>query len=202
MTEQQKANVNKVQTSLCRQLADIKKLEGINSLILSVCLVDTLAGFYSGYDGKQPGGNRKRFEKFVDKYLASHKPYLYDIRCNLTHSFSNTVANFMFVDNTEFTKAFGSSLNIYDSPVFSIDTFKLDLENAFNSYFQDLYNNRVADIQINFQTRFNSFGILQDAVIPTVRNLKGDIINHIEQADTLPGLDLKIMIADPTQIKK
>ncbi len=202
MTEQQIADITKVQTSLQRQLADTNKLDGINSLILSVCLVDTLAGFYSGYDGKKIGGNKKRFEKFVDKYLATHKTYLYELRCNLTHSFSNTVANFMFVDNKEFTKVFGSSINILGSPVFSIDKFKSDLESAFNNYFNDLLKNTEPDIQTNFQTRFNSFGILQDSVIGTVRNLKGELISHIDQADKLGDSGLKIMSIDPTPIKK
>lgn len=202
MTEQQIADTAKVQTSLQRQLADIKKLDGINSLILSVCLIDTLAGFYSGYDGIKIGGNKKRYEKFADKYLSNHKSYLYDLRCNLTHSFSNTVSNFMFVDNQEFTRVFGSSLNILGSPVFSIDAFKLDLESAFNNYFNDLKNNSESDIQTNFQIRFNVFGILHDSVIGTVKNLKGEIINHINQADSLGDTGLKIMSLSPTPIKK
>ena len=32
------------------QQKDIESISGINSLIISVCLVDTLAGFYSGYE--------------------------------------------------------------------------------------------------------------------------------------------------------
>lgn len=200
MTQQQIVEITKVQTSLQRQLTVIKKLDGINSLILAVCFVDTLAGFYSGYDGKLRG-NKKRFEKFVEKYLTKHKEYLYDLRCNLTHSFSNTVANFIFVDNKEFTKAFGSNLNILSLPVFSIDTFKLDLESAFNSYFNDFFKNTEIDIQTNFQIRFNSFGILQDSVIGTVRNLKGELITHIDQADKLGNNGLNIMIIVPTQIK-
>jgi len=201
MTPQDISNVSKVQTSLQRQLDDIKKLDGINSLILAVCLVDTLAGFYTGHDGK-PGGNKKRFEKFVDKYLTTHKAYLYDLRCNLTHSFSNTVANFMFVDNKEFTDVFGSSLSIYGDPLFSINTFKSDLEIACNNYFNELVNNSEVNIQTNFQIRFNVFGILQESNILTVRNLKGELIKHVDQADTLPGLDLKIMRVDPTKFKQ
>lgn len=202
MTTEEINNVNKTKAALELQLADIKKLTGINSLLLSVCFVDTLAGFYCGYDGKTQGGNKKRYEKFVDKYLASHKSYIYDVRCNLTHSFSNTVANFMFVDNPEFSKVFGTTVSILNSPIFNIDKFKVDLESAFNTYFNDLLNNSESNIQVNFHTRFNGFGILQDGVIGTVRNLKGEIINHIDQADTMPGLNLKIVSFDPTKIKQ
>jgi hypothetical protein len=210
MTADEINDINKVKSALQRQLDDIKKLDGINGLILSVCLVDTLAGFYGGYDGKDKRsadgkekiGNKKRYENFVDKYLIPYKDHIYGLRCNLTHSFSNTVTNYMFVDNPEFTNVFGEKLNIFNSPVFNIGSFKRDLELAFNSYFADLLNNSTHDILTNFKTRYTSFGILQDGVIGTVRNLKGELINHIDQADTMPGLNLKIVSFDPTKIKQ
>ena len=103
--EHQLLKIEKVKSVIQNQLYDIKKITGINSLILSVCLVDTLAGFYCGYNG-QKNGNKTRYLKFVEKYLQSHKEYLYEIRCNLTHSFSNTISNFMFIDDKEFTSVF------------------------------------------------------------------------------------------------
>lgn len=210
MTSEEIKQIDIVKLSLQRHLNDIKKLAGINSLILAVCLVDTLAGFFNGYDGKDKHspdgktkiGNKKRYENFVDVYLESYKTDLYKLRCNLTHSFSNTVSNYMFIDNPEFTKVFGNNISIFGAPLFSIDTFKTDLESAFTQYFSDLANNSQPEIQSNFKIRFNSFGILQDSVIGTVRNLKDELINHIDQADTLPGTNLKIMSFDPTGIKK
>jgi hypothetical protein len=190
-----------VKSVVQNQLDDIKNLTGINSLILSVCLVDTLAGFYCGYNG-QKNGNKVRYLKFVEKYLNPHKDYLYEIRCNLTHSFSNTVSNFLFVDNKEFTSVFKETTQILDNPVFNIDKFKEDLTNAINFYFKELANAPSAEILNNFNLRFDSLKILTDSSIPTIRNLKGEIVKNFENLDSLPGLDLKIAIASPTKVKK
>lgn len=193
--------IETVKSVVQNQLDDIKKITGINSLILSVCLVDTLAGFYCGYNG-QKNGNKTRYLKFVEKYLHPHIEYLYEIRCNLTHSFSNTISNFMFVDNKEFTSIFKKTTQILDFPVFNIDKFKEDLTNAINLYFEELANTSSTEILNNFTLRFDSLKILTDASLPTLRNLKGEIVKDYEKLDSLPGLDLKIAIASPIKIKK
>ena len=59
-------NIQKVKLVVEKQLHDINIISGINSLILSVCLIDTLAGFYNGYCG-QSTGNKDRYKKFTDK---------------------------------------------------------------------------------------------------------------------------------------
>ena len=49
------SKIETVKSVVQNQLDDIKRLSGINSLILSVCLVDTLAGFFCGYTGQKKG---------------------------------------------------------------------------------------------------------------------------------------------------
>jgi len=183
-----------------KQLDDIKQLTGINGLILSVCLVDTLAGFYCGYIG-QKNGNKTRYLKFVEKYLHQHKDYLYDIRCNLTHSFSNTVSKFMFIDNKEFSNVFKEATHILDWQIFNIDKFKEDLAIAITAYFEELTNSSSRDILDNFNLRFDRLNILKDTLIPTVRNLNDEMVADYQELESLPGLDLKIAIASPTKVK-
>ena len=197
----QLSKIETVKSVVQNQLDDIKNITGINSLILSVCLVDILAGFYCGYNG-QKNGNKTRYLKFVEKYLHPHKEYLYEIRCNLTHSFSNTISNFMFVDDKEFTSVFKETTQILDCPVFNIDKFKEDLTNAINFYFEELANTSGTEILNNFNLRSDSLSILTDTFLPTLRNLKGEIVKDYEKLDSLPDLDLKIALASPTKIKK
>lgn len=199
--QNQLSNVDTVKKTIYLQLSDIHKITGINSLILSMCLVDTLAGFYSGYIG-QKKGNRTRFLIFVEKYLPQYKDFLYDVRCNLTHSFSNTVSNFMFIDDNVFTRSFSEIQNILGSPIFNIDLFKQDLSKAINVYFEELSNPINREVINNFNLRYNSLAILTDSNLGTVRNLNGQIVNKIENLDSLPSVDLKIAIASPIKIKK
>lgn len=193
--------IEKVKSAIQNQLTEINKLTGVNSLILSVCLVDTLAGFYCGYKGEKKG-NKARYLKFVEKYLTSHQTYLYDVRCNLTHSFSNTVSNFLFVDNKEFTDVFKGVAKILDWTVFNIDAFKTDLHIAIDNYFSDLHDPSNTDMLSNFNVRYNHLNILEDDIIPTVRNLKGEMIFKHTDLDTMPGTNLKIAMLSPTKIKK
>ncbi len=193
--------INSLKLVAQKQLQDIKIISGINSLILSVCLIDTFAGFYCGYNG-QKTGNRDRFLKFVDAYLINHKSYLYDLRCNIVHSFSNTVANFMFVDNKDFTNVFGNVGQILDWKIFNIDTFKSDLEIAINSYFSELVETNNNVLLNNFNLRFDSLNILTDGVFPALKNLKGEYKLNIEDFDELPGTGLKIASYAPIIIKK
>jgi hypothetical protein len=71
MTGSVNQKIQKVREVVEKQLLDINRISGISSLILSVCLVDTLAGFSSGYRG-QPTGNKDRYKKFTEKYLAEY----------------------------------------------------------------------------------------------------------------------------------
>ena len=108
----------------------------------------------------------------------------------------------MFVDSAEFTRVFGKDLVTFGSPIFSIDSFKTDLEKAFNSYFTDLANEVESNLLSNFLLRFNSFGILQDHTIPTVSDTKGNLLRNINDAENLPELDIKRVMYKPTKIKK
>lgn len=192
-------NIQKVKSVISRQMQDIYSISGINSLLLSVCLVDTLAGFYCGYNG-QKKGNRDRYKKFSDQYLPDYCSIIYQIRCDLAHSFSNTLSKYYFVDNIEFTNAFGTTVNILDKQTFNIDHFRDSLQKAIENYFSNLDND--SDLQANFLIRFNYSNILDDGQIGTVRNLAGKLVNKYDDLDSLPGLDLKIAIIDPTKTKQ
>ena len=194
-------NIQKVKRVVEKQLHDIGIISGINSLILSVFLVDTIAGFFSGYDG-QATGNKDRYEKFTDKYLPEYTNYIYKIRCDLAHSFSNTLSNYYFVDSEEFTHVFGNSVNILDKQTFNIDHFRKALSQAIDNYFGDVEKNNVTDIQNKFKIRFDYSKILEDGMLGTVRNLEGKLINNYEELDSLLGLDLKIAMIPPIKIKK
>lgn len=201
MTDLQLEKINKVKTVAQSQVSDIQKIAGINSLILSTCLIDTLAGFYCGYN-RQKTGNKDRFLKFVDKYLVGHKAYLYDLRCNIVHSFSNTVANFMFIDDKNFTTVYGDIQQLLDWRIFNIDTFKNDLSSAVENYFNDLLDTNNNQLMTDFNTRFDSLNILGDAVFPAMKNSKGQYVFDINEFDTLPGTDLKFGHYDPIKGKK
>lgn len=201
MTDTINENIQKVKRVVEKQLHDINIISGVNSLILSVCLVDTLAGFFSGYNG-QHKGNKDRYKKFTDKYLLEYSNDIYKIRCDLAHSFSNTLSKYYFVDNEEFTNVFGNSVNILDKKTFNIDHFRKALSQAINNYFADVENNSLANIQNQFKIRFDYSNILEDDVLGTVRNLEGKLIRNYEELDNLPGLDLKIAMTAPIKIKK
>lgn len=193
--------IEKIKTTIEAQLNEIGSISGINSLILSVCLVDTMAGFYCGYEG-QRNGNKARYLKFVEHYLIEYKDHLYDVRCNLTHSFSNTLANFMFVDNPEYSKIFPNTEQILDWKIFNIEKFKTDLKSAIDRYFSDLAKTEDQTLIDNFNKRFDYAGILEDAVIPTVRTLDGKMVKNYDDLDELPGTGLKFAVYDPTKTKK
>jgi hypothetical protein len=200
MIEEQKIKVNRVKAVIDSQIEDIKKLNGINSLILSVCLVDTLAGFYAGYSGDSKG-NKTRYLNFVKKYLNKYEDHLYGIRCNLTHSFSNTVSKFIFIDNPEFGKVYGENPEILGQKVFDISIFKNDLEKAKEDYFSELISDNI-EIWNNFLVRYDSIGILGNSKIGTARNSKGEFVSNYDDLDTMPGLNLKIAYWDPTNINQ
>jgi hypothetical protein len=193
--------INRIEVAVETQLKEIESISGINGLILSVCLVDTMAGLYCGYEG-QKSGNKKRYLLFVEKYLDKYTEHLYDIRCNLAHSFSNTMANFMFIDNPEYSEVFPHTERILDWTIFNIEIFKKDLRSAINHYFADLKSLGDQSLNDNFRKRFDHTGILEDAVIPTVRTLDGKMVRKYEDLDELPGTGLKFARYDPTKTKK
>ena len=193
--------ITEIKNAIAVQQKDIDAISGINSLILSVCLVDTLAGFYCGYAGER-SGNKNRYSTFVNKYLASYSEHLYDIRCNLTHSFSNTLANFMFVDNAEFSQVFPNTEKLLDWTIFNVEKFKTELRFATEKYFQDLENSDDSSLKKNFMKRYNYRGILKDGVIPTMRNMEGKIIKNSEDMDELPSTGIKFAAYYPTKTKK
>lgn len=194
-------NIMRIKTAIQNQLKEIDSITGINSLILSVCLVDTVAGFYCGYKG-EPKGNKDRYLRFVTKYLNYYKDHLYDIRCNLAHSFSNTLSKFMFIDSPEYSKVFPNTEKILDWTIFNIDKFKNDLRCAIEQYFIELETSNDPELEVNFKTRFEYAGILEDDVIPTVRNLAGEMVKNYDDLDTLPGTNFKIAVDAPTKTKK
>lgn len=193
--------IDKVEIVIKNQLADIKAISGINSLILSVCLVDTIAGFYCGYEG-QKSGNKTRYLKFVETYLEDYKDHLYDIRCNLTHSFSNTLAKFMFVDDTEYSQVFPNLNKFLDWQVFDIGAFKSRLEESIDMYFQELRTSDDSELLESFNKRLAFAGILQDGVIPTLRTIDGKMVRHISDIKEDPETGLKIALEAPTKTKK
>ena len=199
MTPNISNDIQKVKSVISEQLRDIYSISGINSLLISVYLVDTLAGFYCGYNG-QPSGNKVRYKKFADKYRPEYCNIIYQIRCDLAHSFSNTLSKYYFVDNLEFTNAFGNSINILYKQTFNIDHFRDSLQKAIENYFTDIISDD--DLQSNFSIRFNYSNILHDGQIGTVRNFAGKMIAKYEDLDPLPELDLKIAVIDPTKIKQ
>ena len=199
MTPNISENIQKIKSVVSIQLQDIYSISGINSLLLSVCLVDTLAGFYCGYNG-QKTGNKDRYKKFADKYLPEYCNIIYQIRCDLAHSFSNTLSQYYFVDNIEFTTVFGNSINILDKQTFNIDHFRDSLKKAIENYFSDISSD--SDVQSNFSIRFNYSNILHDGQIGTVRNLTGKMVTKYDELDSLPGLDLKVAVIDPMKTKQ
>lgn len=191
----------KIKSAIENQLIEIESITGINSLILSVCLVDTIAGFYCGYEG-QKKGNKDRYLEFVDEYLNEYMNHLYDIRCNLTHSFSNTLANFMFVDNPEYSQVFPDTEKVLDWTIFNIEKFKKDLRVAIKRYFHDIESSANQTLKENFRKRFEYTGILEDGVLPTIRTLDGKMVKNSDDLNELPDTGLKIALFDPIRTKK
>ncbi len=194
-----KIKVEKIKHVISVQHGDINKVNGVNSLILSVCLVDTLASFYCGFSGEKYG-NKERYSEFVNKYLPDYKNNLYDIRCNLTHSFSNTLSNYMFIDDEEFARVVGYDVKIFGQPVFNIAVLKSDIANAIEKYFSELILDD--DMTKKFLLRYNYLPILEDSVIPTLRNLKGEMVVKYNELDNAGDLNVKMASYDPTAIKQ
>lgn len=192
----------KVEKAIADQLVDIDKVSSMSSIILSLCLIDALAGFYKGYDGQQQRVNKQHFNNFVTYYLPSYKDFLHDLRCRLVHNFSNISLNLMFVDNEEFLDKFKGLRKIFSSELFNVKKYRQELRSAVNRYFSDLNNQENIELQSNFMIRYKALGIIEDGLLPTMTNLDGDIISHVDEADKLPGTNIPIAMYNPTKIKK
>jgi len=191
----------KVKTSLRSQLDEIENLHLTSSLILSVCLIDTLAGFHAGYRGEIKG-NKMRFNNFITEYLPEYKDDLYELRCNLVHSFSNVTAKYLFHDDDELSAKWGDIQGFMGYKMFDIQKFKLRLRKSFEQYFMDLEKPENISLREGFMIRYHHLGIIEDGVFPATRNLKGEIVRSMDEADTLPGTNIKFVIAAPIQVKK
>ena len=81
---------------------DIKRALDENTtlavFILGTCLVDALAGFCYGKEKIYDHKDAYRFKKFVERYKKILTPFtpdnLWQLRCGLTHSFSNNKFSF------------------------------------------------------------------------------------------------------------
>lgn len=196
--------IREVEKALSSQIEDIKNTSTISCLILSVCLIDVLAGFMAGLqmEGSERRESGKRFKNFVEKYLNEYHSFLYEIRNGIVHSFSNPDNNFMFVMNSEFINAFPDLKRLLNKQIFDVVEFKDALAKAHDGFFQDVGDLENIELRENFMKRFSKFGIIKDGVIGIGRNLQGEIISNIEQADRLPGMNVPIMIADTIKVKK
>lgn len=192
-------NKNDIKTILEKQLGDIEKTSNVSSLILSVCLIDTLSGFFNGYIG-QHGKNKKFFIRFVKRYLPNYNAEdLYTLRCDVVHSFGNSL-QFILVDNKDFSNAFPNIQSILGTPIFKVDYLKNELKIALEKYFIDLESdNTLLD---NFNKRLNYLGILSPSTLPTVSDLNGKIISKYEDGTDLGDTGLKIMMINPTNVNK
>lgn len=191
--------IREVVKSLSPQLEDIKNASTISSLILSVCLIDTLAGFYCGFEGAGKK-HKSRFNKFTEKYLPNHSAFLYDLRNGLVHSFSNQ-SNFIFTESDEFSTAFPHLRKILDKEIFKVNEFKKSIEDAFEEYIQDISDLDNQYLRANFMKRFKKLGIIKEGGIPVLRNSKGEIVSHINDGDKLPGTNIPFGMADRIKTK-
>jgi hypothetical protein len=191
--------IGEVVKSLSPQLEDIKNTTTMSSLILSVCLIDTLAGFYCGFEGEGTK-HKSRFNKFTEKYLPKYSSFLYDLRNGLVHSFSNQ-SNFMFTESNEFSNAFPNLRKILDKEIFDVNEFKKSIKDAFEEYIHDISDLDNNNLRANFMKRFKKLGIIKEGGIPVLRNSKGEIVSHINDADKLPGTDIPFGIADRVKTK-
>ena len=194
----------KVKQILTKQLAEINAVSGINSLILSVCFIDALAGFYNGFDAKaeKERKNKEFYNAFTARYLPEYADDIYMIRCKLTHNFSNLMGKLMFVDDSGFTNTFHQLKYFLDLKVFDIHQFRSKLNGAFENYFSDLEQPNNEELRVNFLKRFGYLGILEDSVFPALSNSKGEIIYDIDDCEKIPRVNLPFAFYSPVPVKK
>jgi len=200
MNENEEVRYFKVKESLTKCIEDAEKTSSTSSLILCVCLIDALSGFFNGYIG-QRGENKEFFKKFSKKYLPNFdSDKLYTLRCDVVHSYSNSLG-FMIFDNEEFSKKFPDVESIFGSEVIRVDELRKDLKISLDKYFSDVRSDN--ELLDKFNKRFEFLGILIHSDIPTVTDLDGNMLNcsyeDIPESGT-PGL--KVVRINPTKFVK
>jgi|GEM_PF-1340687 len=191
--------IERVNKALSPQMNDVFNTSTMSSLILSVCLIDTLSSFHSGFEGK--GSKHKaRFNKFTKQYLPEYTDLLYNLRNDVIHSFSN-LSNLLFTESEEFKSTFPQLKSILGKEVFDVKKFKNRMVEVYNEFLSDVGDLENNDLRSNFMKRYKSLGIISDFNIPVMKNFKGEIKTHIDEMDRLPGTDIPIGFAHPIKTK-
>jgi len=191
--------LEKVNRALSPQMNDIFNTSTMSSLILSVCMIDTLSSFHSGFEGTGKR-HKARYNKFTEQYLPEYSDLLYNLRNDIVHSFSN-VSNLLFNESTELVNAFPKLKSILGKEIFDVKIFKKRMVEAYNDYLSDVGDLENNDLRSNFMKRYKSLGIISDFNIPVMTNLKGEIKTHIDEMDKLPETDIPIGFAYPIKTK-
>jgi len=199
MKNEFKIAITKVEASLAKQMTDIESTSNISAIILSVCIIDCLSGFHSGYEGKG-SRHKSRFNKFTKEYLPIYEDFLYDLRSDLLHSFSNSL-NLLFADDHEFLKSFPGIHTILGKKIFDIIQFKSELKEAYSQYFCDVGDLENEKLRSNFMKRYKSLGLIDDYNFPVLRNFKGDIKTNIEDMDRMSKNGFPIGFGDTIKLK-
>ncbi len=193
--------IKEVDKTLSVQVEDIKNTSTMSSLILSVCLIDTLSGFYGGYQGKG-NSERSRFENFTKQYLPKYAAKLYKVRSYLLHSFTNT-SNFMFVATSEFSEAFPNISGFEGMPFFNLVEFKEAVIKSYENFLQDVGEVENRDLRSRFMSRYKSVGIIKDDSILVMREKKdGKIVSKIDPNRPFDPANPITFYADTIKTKK
>ncbi len=107
----------------------------IGALILGVCALDVLGGFYAGVE-KTEG---KTFKDFIEKYLPNQKTYISsgvyeNMRCNLVHGYSTEGYKYTDEFPAKHLQKDEKDGNLW----IHIDTFIWEVETATRKYLDDL----------------------------------------------------------------
>jgi len=192
--------IREVDKVLSQQINDIKIISTTSALILTVCLVDTLSGFFAGKsDTKNDGGIA--FDNFAQKYLPKYSLTLRKFRNGLVHSMHN-VHNYFFIQSEEFNNAFPGLKNILGHELFQVEEFKSAVYKAYEEYIQDISDLGNTDLRTKFLNRYDSLGIIKSGVIGVVKNFSGKIIQNVNDLERVPGSNIGFGITDTIDIKK
>ena len=107
----------------------------IGALILGVCALDVLGGFYAGVKITKP----KTFKDFIEEYLPNQEIYIdsgvyENMRCNLVHGYSTE--GFKYTD--EFPAKHLQKDEEDGNFWIHVDTFLWEVETAARDYLDDL----------------------------------------------------------------
>jgi len=199
MKNEIKIAITKVESSLSKQMLDVEKTSNISAMILSVCIVDCLSGFHGGYEGKG-SRHKSRFNKFTKEYMPKYADFLYKLRSDLLHNFSNSL-NLLFADNHEFLNSLPGIHTILGKKIFDIIQFKSNLKEAYAQYFCDVGDLENEKLRSNFMKRYKSLGLIDDYSFPVLRNFKGEIKSDINEMDRMPESGFPIAIGDSIKLK-